>query len=183
MTFILYFFKVLEHKWWVLIAGLKVTGIPLYRLLIHDWTKFTPSEFPQYARKYCGGYHPKSLLESPLGYTGKLKHEVDREYAKAWEHHYKHPSNRHHWNSYVDESGNPQEMPEEYIRECVADWYGASRGYTGSWVLTSWLQDNLPKINLHTNTRIRLYELLREFGYETYDEPGNKLVVKKHGVP
>ena len=35
---------VLRHKWFVLVAGLKV-GAPLWRLLIHDWSKFTAAEW------------------------------------------------------------------------------------------------------------------------------------------
>lgn len=35
---------ILKHKWFVLLAGLEV-GVPLWRLIIHDWSKFTPAEF------------------------------------------------------------------------------------------------------------------------------------------
>lgn len=34
-----YFKYVIRHKWFVFIAGLQ-TGAPLWRLIIHDWTKF-----------------------------------------------------------------------------------------------------------------------------------------------
>lgn len=44
---------VVRHKWFVLIAGLQ-TGAPLWRLLIHDWSKFLPSEWIPYARYFYG---------------------------------------------------------------------------------------------------------------------------------
>lgn len=176
MFYFTYFFVVLLHKWYVLVAGLRVGGIPFHRLLIHDWTKFTKEEFGQYARKYYGGYYPKSLLEAPLGYTGRLNFEVKQEYLAAWRHHY--TKNDHHWQYWIGYD-EPQEMSEIAIREMLADWFAASRSYTGSWLLTDWLQVNLPKINIHTNTRIELYQLLREFGYEIYDEPGKGLLVRK----
>ena len=35
---------VVRHKWFVFRAGLR-TGAPLWRLVIHDWSKFTPAEW------------------------------------------------------------------------------------------------------------------------------------------
>jgi hypothetical protein len=48
-----YLSYVLRHKWWVLVAGLKV-GAPLWRLLIHDWSKFTPAEWGPYVATFYG---------------------------------------------------------------------------------------------------------------------------------
>jgi hypothetical protein len=42
-----------RHKWFVLLAGLK-TGAPLWRLIIHDWSKFTPAERGPYVRPFYG---------------------------------------------------------------------------------------------------------------------------------
>lgn len=44
-----YLSYVVRHKWFVLLAGLRVRA-PLWRLLIHDWSKFTPSEWGPYVR-------------------------------------------------------------------------------------------------------------------------------------
>lgn len=46
-----YLSYVLRHKWFVLVAGLK-TGAPLWRLLIHDWSKFLPCEWGPYTRTF-----------------------------------------------------------------------------------------------------------------------------------
>src|ERR1041384_1906335 len=42
-----YFQYILRHKWFVFLAGLK-TGAPIWLLIIHDWSKFLPSEFFPY---------------------------------------------------------------------------------------------------------------------------------------
>lgn len=44
---------IVRHKWFVLLAGLQ-TGAPLWRLLIHDWSKFLPSEWIPYATFFYG---------------------------------------------------------------------------------------------------------------------------------
>lgn len=44
---------VIRHKWFVLIAGLRV-GAPLWRLIIHDWSKFLPCEWRPYAKFFYG---------------------------------------------------------------------------------------------------------------------------------
>ena len=48
-----YFWLTWRHKWFVLLAGLK-TKVPLWRLLVHDWTKFFPAELPHYQRQFFG---------------------------------------------------------------------------------------------------------------------------------
>ncbi len=49
-----YFILTLKHKWFVLLAGLRVRKIPLWRLIIHDWSKFTKYELPHYERQFFG---------------------------------------------------------------------------------------------------------------------------------
>jgi hypothetical protein len=48
-----YLHYVLRHKWYVLRAGL-ATGAPLWRLVIHDWSKFSPAEWSPYVRMFYG---------------------------------------------------------------------------------------------------------------------------------
>ncbi len=36
-----YFLLIIKHKWFVLLAGIKI-GCPLSRLLLHDMSKFLP---------------------------------------------------------------------------------------------------------------------------------------------
>lgn len=42
-----YALYVARHKWFVLLAGRR-TGAPLWRLLVHDWSKLTPAEWGAY---------------------------------------------------------------------------------------------------------------------------------------
>lgn len=143
--------KTLEHKWYVLIAGLKV-GAPLWRLIIHDWSKFTPAEAPHYARQFYG---------KPEDFSYK--------FAKAWNHHIH--CNPHHWEHWVCISGRdkgPLPMPVPLVLEMVADWMGASRAYSGKWPQSlytwDWWQKNWSKIELHPSTRATVIQILNEQG-------------------
>ena len=46
-------------------------------------------------------------------------------------------------------------MPGIAVREMVADWMGASRAYEGFWTDSkdwTWVNDNIPKMNLNPMT-------------------------------
>jgi len=121
-----YFWLTIKHKWFVLLAGIKL-NVPLYLLLLHDWSKFLPCELPHYQRQFYGG------ASDPLGFS------------YAWLHHQR--CNKHHWEYWVPITGHnrggypdmkPLPMPDKYIREMVADWMGASRAYEGKWPNQGW---------------------------------------------
>jgi len=142
------------HKWYVLLAGLKIGRIPLLHLIIHDWHKFLPSELPHYQRQFFGD------KGDPVGF------------AQAWVHHQN--FGWHHWEYWITRSDHSRggsgavdgclEMPEIYVREMIADWMGASKMYTGSWDMREWLSKNLAKIKVHPKTEIRVKEILQELG-------------------
>jgi hypothetical protein len=71
---------VARHKWFVLRAGLKVRA-PLWRLIIHDWSKLTPAEWGPYVRSFYG----------KQGRTPEVRAAFDA----AWLHHQH--RNPHHW--------------------------------------------------------------------------------------
>ena len=138
-----YFSYVLRHKWHVFYAGLFL-GVPLWRLLIHDWTKFTRAEWPAYVRRFGGGKNSKWEAA-----------DDEQEWKDAWLHHWTH--NPHHWNywcSAEQEDGtrvaNP--MPETYVREMVADWYGAGMAQ-GKPAIEAWYMSNVSKMQLHPETK------------------------------
>jgi hypothetical protein len=135
-----YLWYVLRHKWFVLVAGLK-TGAPLWRLLIHDWSKFTPAEWTPYVNQfYAKGRKQPGAFE------------------KAWMHHWHH--NAHHWQHWLDIKYDgtlrPQPMPDKLVREMVADWMGAGRAITGSWDIEPWYEANKDKMILFSTTRTRV---------------------------
>jgi hypothetical protein len=103
---------VLRHKWYVLVAGLR-TGAPLWRLLIHDWSKFTPSEWGAYVAKFYGGPMTQERIADYHGdardhrmRAGPFKEQVDADFDRAWLHHQK--RNRHHWQYWVLMEDDPK---------------------------------------------------------------------------
>ncbi len=140
----------LKHKWYVFFAGF-ILSVPLRQLVIHDWSKFTPSELPAYGQRFFGSH------VSAIDGGGKA-------FSYAWLHHQNH--NPHHWEYWITRSdhrigvsGNKEQavalaMPERYAREMVADWCGASKAYTGQWQIGEWVEKNIHKMNLHPKTKL-----------------------------
>lgn len=143
-----YFWLILKHKWFVFLAGLKIT-VPLYLLLLHDLSKFSYSEYRHYQRQF-------------FGHADKPEN-----FIRAWVHHQNH--NPHHWEYWIPRTSHdkvnypknkPIPMPWKYVREMVADWMGASRAYTGVWPKNDdwpWFEKNYKKLRLHMVTRNRIY--------------------------
>ena len=148
-----YLWLTIKHKWFVFRAGLKVKA-PIFRLIIHDWSKFLPIEFSNYAIQFFGD------KSDPL------------KFSYAWNHHQK--MNKHHWEYWVMVTGHnlggfgdmePLPMPEKYIREMIADWCGASKAYTGDWPWESewvWFKENFPKLNLHFETKHLILRIIKD---------------------
>lgn len=155
--------SVLIHKWYVLVAGLRLGGIPLWRLLIHDWSKFTPVEFVNYSRfKFSAKCWPVAG------------------WARAWLHHMHH--NPHHpeywvlsWRgdpAFYDGLGkNVAEfvtilpMPEIYVREMTADMMATGRAVTGSWDMALWVNKEGPRMLLHEDTITKFNICMIHAGY------------------
>lgn len=115
----MYWIFLLKHKYYVFLAGVKFSKSNLFNLIIHDWSKFTSKEYPYYRLKH-------------------YKQEVDdSKMQAAWLHHQNY--NPHHWEHWIARTGHGNEgigkrevlieIPELYVREMVADWFGASRTY------------------------------------------------------
>jgi len=158
-----YLSYVVSHKWFVLLAGLKV-GAPLWRLVIHDWSKLTPSEWRPYVLSFYG----------PWKYADRPPHVVAA-FDRAWLHHQH--VNPHHWQHWVlrEDSGAVKrlEMPEHFAREMVADWMGAGRAITGRWETAEWYAKNRDKIEMHPNTRVLVERLLAPTESTAPDTPAD----------
>lgn len=165
MTAILrYAWLTLQHKAYVFRAGLW-TGAPIWRLLIHDWSKFTPAELPHYGRQFFGS------ADDAEGFS------------QAWNHHQK--ANPHHWEYWQMVSGHTRggfpdgswlPMPEWAVREMVADWIGASRAYEGRWPAIgqwAWQDKNLSRIlsTIHPTSAARVRAVLIEVGLPAWEFP------------
>jgi hypothetical protein len=140
----------------VIQAGIK-TKVPLWRLVIHDLSKFSLSEFVAYAKNFFGDYS-----QSPND-----REKVSLEFTRAWLHHEN--CNPHHWGHWIPRSGKhankPLQMPEIYVREMIADCMGASKAYTGSWNIAIWLNENGRNWILHPETVRLIAEVMYEMGY------------------
>lgn len=168
----MYLSYVLRHKWWVFVAGV-YTGAPLWRLFIHDWTKFLPCEWSPYVDKFYGAWVSKP---EPGGMTVTSndprtplmiwQDEINAAFDRAWLHHQH--TNAHHWQHWIlqeDRGGKKVlEMPEPLVREMVADWMGAGRAITGCWEVEAWYDTNRNQIQLHPKTRDLVEHLICTYG-------------------
>ena len=125
---------IVKHKIGVAKAGRRF-GVSWYRILVHDLSKLSPAEFPGYRDRYHAGIEDKEGFD------------------RTWHNHI--ARNRHHPEFWIQTSrhamGVPLDMPEMFIREMLADWFGASWAYAGAWPDPKdwpWLRDNLAKITL-----------------------------------
>lgn len=160
-----------RHKWFVFQAGL-ITKAPLSRLIIHDWSKVMPQEwFP-----YMNFFYPTKAMKEATDAVENAKKYADARYAKelaaatpdrklafrlAFNHHLH--WNKHHWQYWAissdDGKTRAQEMPEKFIREMVADWFGAGRAISGKWDADDWYKGHKDML-LAPKTRRRVEELL-----------------------
>lgn len=156
--YLAYLKYVLRHKWFVLIAGVEL-GVPLWRLILHDWDKFLPDEFLPYARAF---YAP----------DGSRWYKPTTAFDWAWMKHQH--RNKHHWQYWLDVNGQhlpdtsilvmdsgevfqcvktdyrmieqnltgrlhfrTHPIPEDHLLEMLADWRGAGQALgkpnTGEW--------------------------------------------------
>jgi hypothetical protein len=175
-----YLKKLLRHKWFTLqeCRRLGITWLGL----IHDWSKFLPSEWGPYVEWFHG--ERIVLLHMTQEYKrgdwagGYVVTSYDREsmrlecvqafvkeaFDAAWNHHQK--SNKHHWQYWCltqdDDPDLALPMPDRYRREMLADWRGASRAYTGSDNTRKWYLERREKMTkrLHPETRAWIEEQL-----------------------
>jgi hypothetical protein len=175
VLFIRYFWAVIVHKYCILLAGIRMNKIlrpttykvSYKRLLLHDLSKFSPSEFWPYAEHFYG------------------EKKNEEKFHQAWLHHVKH--NDHHWEHFIDQYpsvskilwGNQHlndltihEMSDGAILEMVADNLAATRSYQGYWPNGNkkdgwpWMTNSFDNYRLHPITRIKFAAFLCALGYE-----------------
>ena len=115
-TFFLHLALVSRHKWRVLINCTRC-GL-VWRGLVHDLSKFTPTEFFESVKYYQGNRSPIGVCRRETGYSA------------AWLHHK--GRNRHHIEYWLDPECTEQPMmPYKFAVECVCDKLAATRVYAG----------------------------------------------------
>jgi hypothetical protein len=149
-----YLTYLIKHKYYVFLEGRKL-GLPMWRLIIHDWSKLLPSEWFGYAEwKY------KQMTEEGGG-TNKN----DRGFGMSWFLH-THKRNPHHWTywQYTDDQKGvtyPVEMPETYRKEMLADWRSTQHIRFGDNNVLPYYEMNKEVILLAPETRAWLEEKIR----------------------
>lgn len=115
-----HFITITRHRHKV-IANCFRAGIP-WRGLMHDLSKYYPTEFFEGAKYYQGTRSPNEGAREDYGYS------------KAWLHHK--GRNRHHFEYWTDydcktKQLTPVEMPKVFIIEMFCDRVAASKIYNG----------------------------------------------------
>jgi len=95
MKHLKYLWYVIRHKWYTFLECCKL-GIP-WLGIVHDWSKFLPSEFIAYARNFYGDY--PDLSDSNCHGIVMTKTKIKRDFDAAWLHHQK--ANKHHWQYWI----------------------------------------------------------------------------------
>ena len=152
---------VLIHKWFVLLACWR-RGL-IWQGIVHDWSKFLPSEWIAYARFFYSVVPLKDrdalrqkYFELFGSYPWKSVAEVKDDFNRAWLLHQH--RNKHHWQHWVlrEDSGRVYalKMPLRYVLEMLADWEGAGRAITGKADSSAWYTKNRINIILHPETQL-----------------------------
>lgn len=114
--------KTITYHKWLVCKGCFAVG--LYRQgLLHDMSKYSPSEFWVGAKYFQGNRSPNNAEREAVGYS------------TAWLHHK--GRNKHHYEYWIDYSVDPKEgivgqkMPVKYVIEMFMDRVAASKTYKG----------------------------------------------------
>jgi hypothetical protein len=165
----------LRHKWYVMLAcfsrGLFLRGI------VHDLSKFRPSEWMAYAEYFYGEKLTDEQVkdnwrreQALFGYRITLDKETKRNrFNVAWLlHQHRNP---HHWQHWVlkndDGTTLALEMPRNAALEMLADWEGAGMAITGKREYQEWYLKNRHKMLLHPRTQAFIEE---EMSLRTYQQ-------------
>lgn len=148
-----HFLTITKHRHKVIVHCFKA-GIPVQGLM-HDMSKYSPTEFIQGAKYYQGSRSPNEAERESRGYS------------LAWMHHK--GRNRHHFEYWTDYNPKtkqlePVEMPIRYVKEMFCDRVAASKIYKGSEYRDSdpyeYFLKGRDKRRIHPNTAALLEKLL-----------------------
>jgi len=153
-----HFVTICKHKWYV---GIECWKRGLYwQGLVHDMSKFSPTEFMASARYFQGTGSP---IEAEKAVNG---------YSLAWMNHK--AKNKHHWIYWIDQVDGEWvgvEMPTKYVQEMLCDYIGAGKAYnTEKWTpkepLSYYNSVDKDRMLLHPNTRYLFTVLLESLSLE-----------------
>lgn len=135
--------KIMTHKFWV---GYYCFKVGLYKQgLLHDMSKFSPTEFFESIKYYRGTSSPIDACKA------------DKGFSLAWQHHKgRNPHHYEYWTDNYDSGTTRIEMPRKYAVEMICDFLGASRAYTGDkfsyGAVLEWWSRKKQSATMHPNT-------------------------------
>ena len=149
-------FKTITHHKLMVMKGCFSVGM-YWQGLLHDLSKYMPSEFIVGAKYYQGTQSPNNA------------ERLDKGYSSAWLHHK--GRNKHHYEYWLDYSSKkgegiiPAKMPDRYVVEMFIDRVAASKNYnlknyTDDMPLKYYLKGE-PWRFMHKDTRRKLEFLLK----------------------
>ena len=149
-----HFKTITKHRNLVMVHCFRA-GIPVQGLL-HDLSKYSPSEFIVGMKYYQGDHSPNDA------------ERADKGYSSAWMHHK--GRNKHHfeyWTDYYTKTHTvePVEMPMKYVIEMFCDRVAACKVYRKDTYTDSspleYLEGHGTKIPIHPETLKVLHSLLK----------------------
>lgn len=147
-----------KHKWVVFKLSVRA-GIPI-RGLLHDLSKYSPTEFFESVKYYQGG------KRSPIPVA-----RIEKGHSNAWLHHK--GRNKHHPEYWYDkEASEPPIIPFKYSAEMICDKFAASIVYMGK---DKWSEKaELEYWNEKEKDRLPLNDRIKNFITEVFEEAVEK---------
>jgi len=147
---------VIKHKWYVMIECFKKGQY--WRGIMHDMSKFLPSEFIPYARYFYGDYQSiqdyHGDIRNRFLSSGCYKEKIEYDFNIAWlKHIHRNPHHWQYWLLQLDDGGlEILEMTGNYIDEMIADWNGAGIAIAGKNNTREWYLKNKENIKFNPKT-------------------------------
>jgi len=161
--------KLITHHKWVVFKLCCKIGIP-WRGLLHDLSKYSPTEFRESIKYYVGDHSP--ILEA----------KKDKGYSEAWLHHK--GRNKHHTEYWVDHNAPDVTpvMPYKYAAEMICDKFAAGMIYQGkNWTkeyqLSYWERER-KKLEINPKIKEFVTEVMTQVAKNGIDKTLSKKNIK-----
>ena len=149
-------FKTITYHKYLVMKGCFRVGL-YYQGIMHDISKYSPTEFLVGAKYYQGNRSPNNAEREEIGYSSSWLHHKGR--------------NKHHYEYWIDYSSKnipggmaPAPMPRRYVVEMLMDRIAACKVYNGKdYTSTSpweYYKSGREKAPLHPETKRLLEKLL-----------------------
>ena len=162
-----HFVLITKHKW-VVFKLCCMAGIP-WRGLVHDLSKYTPTEFFESIKYYSGNHSP--IREA----------KIENGYSKAWRHHK--GRNKHHFEYWIDLAAPDKTpvIPYVYTVEMLCDTMAAGIVYQGKNWTKEYQQTYFEKRTDKQWINPKIVKFLEE-AYAQIAEKGIKPVINKRNL-